>query len=381
MNVIDGIREKNTIKVLDLIMKYGEISRVDLARSMDLTKPTISDIVSGLMKKGFVKEKRTVISGLGRPQTMLEMVANVLHVVGIGVMRDRIEGCLINAQGKVLKQLVRTLKEDASENDIFENLFSLIDEFKQFKKINAISVGIPGPLDIENGVVKKPTKFPDFENVNLTDILTNKYGIDSWIENDSDVAALGEKWYGDGRYLDDFIYLFVDKGIGAGIIKDGNIYHGKNGYAGEIGHLLLPTNDGIKYLEDICGIDVIVDKTKSIKDGMTIQEIGKLYISGNKEIQEIIDDMSKYIGITITSMIHMFGISDIFIGGKAIYLGERFLLNVKEFVEKYLFYKHDISIRFSNLGDSGMSMGAAVHGMGKYMRENVVKTQRSKEKI
>ncbi|MGC8580715.1 MAG: hypothetical protein ACP5MB_11785, partial [bacterium] len=68
-------------------------------------------------------------------------------------------------------------------------------------------------------------------------------------------------------------------------------------------------------------------------------------------------------------------ISDIFVGGKAVYLGDKFLSNVKAFVEKYLFYKHEISIRFSNLGDSAMSMGAAVNGIRKYIEKSVIKMQ------
>jgi predicted NBD/HSP70 family sugar kinase len=280
----NGIREKNTIKVIDLIMRHGEISRVDLARSMDLTKTTISDIVSNLMEKDLVREKRTVVSGIGRPQTMLEMVPTALHVIGIGVMRDRIEACVVNAQGKLLKQSARVLKDNAKGQDVFDNLFSLIDEFKNFEHIDAMSIGIPGPLDVENGIVKKPTKFPDFENIHLTDILSKRYDIDVWIENDSDVSAFGEKWYGDGRQLDDFIYLFVDKGIGAGIIKDGNIYHGKNGYAGEIGHLLLPVRNNLEYLEDLCGIDVVMKRIKEIENkDMPIQEIGKRYVEGTKK--------------------------------------------------------------------------------------------------
>ncbi|MGC9219671.1 MAG: ROK family transcriptional regulator [Athalassotoga sp.] len=377
MDVINEVRVKNTIKVLDLIMRHGEISRVDLAREMDLTKTTISDIVSNLIEKGFVREKRRVTSGLGRPQTMIEMIPEVLYVVGIGVMRDRTEACVVNSQGTILKQSSRILNDNANGQDIFDNLFSLIDEIKTFVNINAISVGIPGPLDVENGIVKKPPKFPDFENVNLTKILSEKYNVDVWIENDSDLAAFGEKWYGNGRQLDDFIYLFVDKGIGAGIIKDGNIYHGKNGYAGEIGHLLFPVKDEFKYLEDICGIDVVIQKANENSSGkeMTIQEIGRKYISGDKEISDLIDEMERYIGIALVSIIHMFGISDIFVGGKAVYLGDKFLSNVKAFVEKYLFYKHEISIRFSNLGDSAMSMGAAVNGIRKYIEKSVIKMQ------
>ena len=374
MDGINGIREKNTIKVIDLIMRHGEISRVDLARSMDLTKTTISDIVSNLMEKDLIREKRTVVSGIGRPQTMLEIVPTALYVIGIGVMRDRIEGCVVNAQGKLLKQSARVLKDNANGQDVFDNLFSLIDEFKNFEHIDAISIGIPGPLDVENGIVKKPPKFPDFENIHLTDILLQRYDIAVWIENDSDVAAFGEKWYGDGRQLDDFIYLFVDKGIGAGIIKDGNIYHGKNGYAGEIGHLLLPVRNNLEYLEDLCGIDVVMKRIKEIENkDMSIQEIGKRYVEGDKKICDLIDEMAEYIGIALVSMIHMFGISDIFIGGKGIYFGDRFLSKMKMLVEQYLFYKQEVSIRFSNLGDSAMPMGAAVHGIRKYLEKHITK--------
>ncbi|PMP82062.1 MAG: hypothetical protein C0175_04320, partial [Caldisericum exile] len=323
-------------------------------------------------EKGFIREKGTVISGLGRPQTMLEMVEDFLHVVGIGVMRDRIEGCLINAQGVILEQTSRNLREDSTKEDIFNNLFSIVNELN--KDINAISIGIPGPLDVENGIVKKPPKFHDFENINLTKILSKRYDVDVWIENDADVAAFGEKWYGDGRQLDDFIYLFIDRGIGAGVIKDGNIYHGKNGYAGEVGHILLPVKDGFKYLEDICGIDVIIQKINENfpAEEMTIQEIGKRYLAGDEEISDLIDEIAKYIGIAIVSLIDMFGISDIFVGGTVVYLGDKFLSNVKAFVEKYLFYKHDISVRFSNLGDSAMSMGAAVNGIRKYLSKAIL---------
>jgi predicted NBD/HSP70 family sugar kinase len=83
--------------------------------------------------------------------------------------------------------------------------------------------------------------------------------------------------------------------------------------------------------------------------------------------------MAEYIGIALVSMIHMFGISDIFIGGKAIYFGDRFLSKMKMLVEQYLFYKHEVSIRFSNLGDSAMPMGAAVHGIRKYLEKHITK--------
>jgi predicted NBD/HSP70 family sugar kinase len=382
MDVLNEVRLENTLKIVDLIMKREEISRVDLARSMNLTKTTISNIVSNLIDEGLIREKRTVVSGLGRPQTMLEINSENTYIIGIGIMRDRVEGCLVNVKGRILKQSFREFTGNVSGNraEIFNTLFAVIDEFftgnsNLSGQIKAISLGISGPLDIKNGIIKQPPQFPELENIAIVDMLSKKYEVDVWIENDADMAALGERWYGGGRELDDFIYFFVDNGIGCGIIINGEIYHGKHDYAGEIGHLMMLVDNKFKYFEDLYGIGVILRRARTeisdeIKD---IQDLTTKFNSGDKKSEILFEEVSRAMGGAILSMIHMFGISDIFIGGKAIYFGNKFISNIEKVVDENLFYRHDVSIRFSNLGNLAMPMGAAVHGIRKLFEKKIIR--------
>jgi len=226
------------------------MSRADIADITGLTRTTVGNIVKDFIKQGFVEEKRTVGSGVGRKRVLLDIVPSFVHVIGLGISRDRIEGCITNAKGKLLHREVLVLGPRNGVGKIFDLIDKLLTiSSRNSWDVKAIGIGVPGPLDIEKGIVIKPPKFSSFQNVNLVELLTKKYGIDTWIENDADMAAWGEKCYGEGRALEDFIYIHTCEGIGAGIVINNELYHGKLGYSGEIGHILVNTEQEFEYFE------------------------------------------------------------------------------------------------------------------------------------
>ncbi|WP_036222444.1 ROK family transcriptional regulator [Mesoaciditoga lauensis] len=371
---VDSIRLNNSLKVLNFIMK-NEISRADLARKTSLTKTTVGGIVRDFIDLGFLREKRFASSGIGRPSVLLEIIPNSVHAIGLEIERHRVSGCLTDVPGHLLAQKsISFSKSDFSSimNSIFEVLDDLFAKAsKRSVNVNAIVVGAPSPLDRESGIIKDPPKFSDFENVPIVDLMYKKYGVDVWIENDVDMVALGEKWFGEARTLDDFMYVQVNEGIGAGIITNGELYRGKEGYSGEIGHFLIFKNGEYRYLEDLYGVDVIVSRAKKeISPHISsIQDIEKLLASKNKKAEKLVIETGQAIGAAILSMIHTLGISDVFVGGKIVVLGKIFLASVQEMISKHIFSKSEINIRFSNVKETAVAIGAAGQGIRLYLQK------------
>ncbi|WP_103927368.1 ROK family transcriptional regulator [Petrotoga sp. SL27] len=365
------VRINNSIKVLDLLINK-EMSRVDIAEETGLTKTTIGDIVKNFLNIGFIEEVKVSPNGVGRPSINLKIVKDFVHVIGVGILRDRVNGCLIDSSGEVLYNVDYPYIEGNPQINI---VYKAIDELMRKaeltnRKVEVISFGVPGPLDTEKGIIKEPPKLPEFANFPLIKKIKEKYNVFACLGNDADMGAIGEKYYGKGKNLDSFIYILYDKGIGAGIIIDNHLYRGVNGYAGEIGQTIIVKNNKMKYFEDEYGIDLIVKKIedkilKPVKDIEYVSHLSEY----QKEMDEVINKVTKQFSIIILSLIHYFGISSIFIGGKGKYLGKSFLEKINETVKRYLFHKQETSIVYSDVDEPVISLGAAKYGLIEFLKE------------
>ncbi|HBT50752.1 MAG TPA: ROK family transcriptional regulator [Petrotoga sp.] len=370
------VRINNSIKVLDLLINK-EMSRVDIAEETGLTKTTIGDIVKNFLNIGFIEEVKVPPNGVGRPSISLKIVKDFAYVIGIGILRDSVNGCLIDSSGEVLYNVDYPYIE---ENPQINIVYKAIDELMRKaeltnRKVKVISFGVPGPLDTEKGIIKEPPKLPEFANFPLIKKIEEKYNVFAYLENDADMGAIGEKYYGKGKDLDSFIYILYDKGIGAGIIIDNHLYRGLTGYAGEIGHTLLFKNEELKYFEDEYGIDCIVKSIGKIisKPIKSIQEVEVLSDKERKSIERFTEELSRYFASILISLIHYFGISNIFIDGRMKYLGDSFFNQLLNFINKYMFHKHTINISFSELDEYAISQGAAKLGLINFFKTQIIK--------
>jgi glucokinase len=112
------------------------------------------------------------------------------------------------------------------------------------ERLLGIGIGVPGFILLEKGMVTKSPNLPGLENFPIRDTLQDRLGSPVILENDANAAALGEKWMGAGRGVEDLVLLTLGTGIGGGIISDGKVLHGYLGMAGELGHLTVEPHDG-----------------------------------------------------------------------------------------------------------------------------------------
>ena len=128
--------------------------------------------------------------------------------------------------------------------DTLRNIFKAVD---QIGKGDAIGISCGGPLDSQKGIIMSPPNLPDWDNIHITEMLSDRFGVPAYLCNDANACALAEWKYGAGKGTKNMVFLTFGTGLGAGIILDGKLYNGTNGMAGEIGHVRLSAHGPVGY--------------------------------------------------------------------------------------------------------------------------------------
>lgn len=232
-------------------------------------------------------------------------------------------------------KVLEYLKEPTPKNKdkllekMSEMISSLISE-----DVKAIGVGSPGPL--ANGVIKNPPNLP-FRNFNLRKYLRDKFGKRVVVENDAKCVAFAELKFGCRKK--NFIILTLGTGIGGGVIINRELYKGDNGYAGELGHIIL---DKGKDMESLWK-----EKNKSIKE-----------LFENKD-KKTLERVSNYLGQGIGSLINVFDPEIVILMGGVRENGNRFLAMIRKQARKYVILPNMPEIKFSKIDHPGI-LGASL---------------------
>lgn len=169
------------------------------------------------------------------------------YSIGIDLGGTKILIALVDKNsGEVLEHVKKKTKKDKGPKNIIRKMLEGIEELieisgKSFDEISSIGVGAAGQIDRENGVIIAAANL-DCYDLNLKEILTEKFNIPVYVGNDVEIATIGEQKFGAGKNCNDFVCVFVGTGVGSAIVKDGKIITGATGTAGEIGHIIVDLN-------------------------------------------------------------------------------------------------------------------------------------------
>lgn len=233
------LKNRNRGLVLQLIACEGTLSRVEIARRVGLTKMAVGNMVSDLIAEGYVEEDESAEStpAVGRNPTLLHISAGAPGAIGVYLSRENLSVILADTTLRIHSQRSVSLK-DETDNSLTQKLLTLVSEIRREAEIPVLGVGIStiGPLDTANKTMLRPLRFFGISNYPISHILENCTGLPVYLDNDMNAAALAERLYGRGRRLENFLYLGLADGVGAGIISGGRLYRDHNGFVGEIGH-------------------------------------------------------------------------------------------------------------------------------------------------
>ncbi len=232
--------------VFETVRLFGPISRADVARRTSLTAQTVSNIVTRLLDQNFVQEGKKLQKERGAPSTTLEVNPEGAYSVGLDFNRDHLTGILVDLAGTVRTKIFYEVDSPSPEEAI-KLMVSTVQQLtapEEVQKAYFCGVGIclPGPLEInkKNDEVSNtinPKAFPNWKHVPIGDMLKEHINAPLFIDNNASAATIGERWYGAGKNISNFVYAFFGVGLGGGLVLNGNMYEGQNQNAGEFGYL------------------------------------------------------------------------------------------------------------------------------------------------
>jgi glucokinase-like ROK family protein len=235
------MRTINRSVILNYIRQHSPIARSAIARQLGTSLPTVMRVVDDLMEEDLVCLQGTSESTGGRPRPLLAFNSSAYAVVGVDLGGTKMFGTVADLSGTAQHE-IRIAHDENGPSDHVERLCELIQDLLDAprpagQRIRGIGIGAPGITLSQEGIVTWAPSL-GWRDLPLKQILEERFDRPVFVENDVNLAALGELGFGAGRGARNLVCIALGTGIGAGIVIDGALYRGHNQAAGEIGYLL-----------------------------------------------------------------------------------------------------------------------------------------------
>jgi len=312
-------RSQNTDTVLDVLRTHGPSSQANIARKAGLSAATVNTIIRQLQDAGIVEMKP--INGREGVIT-LTTGSGTFVVVEIG--NERMQGIAYSFES----QTTATQSEEGHSDPA--SLGSLLEVLagkygKKVSQLDGIVLAFQAPLETITHSIAKwcNLRMPGWANVDLQEYVAREFpGQTVLVENDSNLAALAEWTWGAGRGCDDFLYVRTAEGVGGGIIIGGNIYHGGNGMAGDLGHVALEGSGEVCYCGSRGCLTQLISRGKlleAVRDlpgkRTTIEEVISAAGNGDAASARVLSEAGNYLGRALSNVAKILAPSVVAIGG------------------------------------------------------------------
>jgi glucokinase-like ROK family protein len=393
----DKVRKINKSIVMNTLRLHAPISRARVANLTGLNRGTVSNIIHVLIEEGLVSENDQENPKIGRPGINLSLRPDGGAVVGLEIGVDFINILLTNFAAETLWGTTVETDPTQSQTSIISQAEQLIENALNIAQKNklrplGVGIGIPALINLQRGeVIFAPNL--NWKNVPLRLMLNQHFRLPIYIENDANLSALGEYYFGVARGCDNFIYLASGIGLGGGIMIGGKLFRGQHGYAGEIGHTQRDRQG------EICGCgrrgcwetqvgpravlrrvtkeleihpdQFLLDACQGDLNNLTFNMVVKFALEGNRTCNQAIEDVASYLGEGIADLVNIFNPELVVVGGTFI-LGKVILQPI---IEKTIFSKalqpsaDGLRVAFSERGTNACVFGAVAIVLDDILRE------------
>lgn len=241
------VRSINQRAVLDAIYQLETTSKAELARILNMSKPSMADNVADLLEIGIIREigEGACAKGGGRKPVLLSFCDNFKYIIAMDFHYNNSLFALSNLKGEILNEFTihqTPMSDFQSWARMCINAVAMLMSAQNITNENlaAIAVSAPGILDIKESQYIVSSKFGEFNVAYLEEQLQKSFGAPVLIKNSTNAAALGEFYYGAGTKCENMLYISCGQGVGAGLILGGKLYEGSHLAAGEFGYFVFP---------------------------------------------------------------------------------------------------------------------------------------------
>ncbi|WP_044339409.1 ROK family transcriptional regulator [Rossellomorea aquimaris] len=315
-------KQFNRSLVLKTMLRNGPISRHQIAELTNLTRGTITYITSELLEEGLIQEQGSLPvekQGAGRKSVALTLRDEAAWVIGMHIGMKEISIGLVSLNGKV-KDVVRTTP--SKEYTVGAYLHFIVEELKTFisrhsgNVITGLGIGVNGPVDIKKGTVLGNDE-EGWPEIPLYDYLQNHFTFPVYVDRDVSSMTLAEKLFGESKHFDQFMFLYVGRTLGSGLVlNDTHFRSGKSG-GGEFAHMTYqpggrPCWCGNKgCINEYASLQALAEERKS----ESIEELTHSILKGNAESITALQAAGEKISVPLSSFINIIHVQRVVIGG------------------------------------------------------------------
>ena len=360
------IKETNYKKILQLIGKGENLTKLDIAYTLKISIPTVTTNINELKEAGIIEEVESDIYTGGRKPKIIKLIPSTRISIGLSITKYKVAVAAMN----LLNEVIGFKEMDCEEDQLIDYFIKgkeLIEELVKELQISeenllGIGISIPGTINEKLGMIQQT-------NMGYKGILLNQiydlFGCTVYVENEANLSLLAEKNLGKYENLKNLIYIGINEGLGGGIFVNGELYTGTSGRAGEFGHMRLVEKDtGRAYkVEDYISTRSLLSRYKqhtgeNIKSFLKFEKLVKM---NDKIACQILEEGIEILMMTIYNLTMVLDIQTLIIGGKVGRLIKSQPNVLQNVANKYneIMDKLDLDITFSDVRNT-TTLGAAL---------------------
>jgi predicted NBD/HSP70 family sugar kinase len=365
-----------------MIWRERRISRAEIARRTGLSRSTVSAIVSDLLPTGLVAEVGAGTSRGGRRPIVLEFQDDSYRLLGIDMGATHVSAALTDLRGNVLSWEKRDHPVRDDPPGALALMGTLADKClsrsgKGARRLVGIGVAVPSPVDPRQPELLSEVVMPAWAGRGVIGPLRARFGVPVLVDNDANLGALAEMWWGAGRGFEDSAYIKVATGIGSGHIIGGRIYRGATGTAGEIGHIAIDSQGPVCLcglrgcLVTLVGTPALIARAAALqkkyprsamaKKKPSITALEDAALAGDPLALQVVREAADNLGIAVAGMLNLMNPAVVSIGGSLARLGDLLVEPLRRSVRSRTLVSSVAAARIvaSELGARDVAIGAA----------------------
>ena len=368
------LRALNERTVLEAIRADAPISRAEISRRVGISKPTVSLALRSLLEARLVRE----VDGPAGPghrgrygAKLFEAVPEARLVLGLDMGARFLRGAICDLQGDIrARQDIETAGADALE--LLDAVVELRDQLitasdLSVDSIDSAVIGVPGVVDPATGAVRLAANVPGLEGARVGSELEERLGVRVRVENDIDLAAVGERWRGVGRGVESFAFLSVGTGLGAGLVVRGELVRGYHGAAGELDFALGAEDEDE---DDPCAAAISAfaagmarrrHLATALEPPYTVPSIFGGARASDPLAQAVVAEAARRIAVHVTPIAAVVDVELVVLGGGIGANGDLLLTPIRERLAAALPFPPKVEV--STLGDAAVLTGALAIGL------------------
>lgn len=390
MKLTKQLKYKNSIKKHLYFTK--ELSCADLCELLDKSFPLTHKVVAEMVEEGVVEEVGQAISTGGRRPQLYALKSNLGYIVSVAMDQMVTRIALLDMHNNYIGG-IKNIKLPLNQN--FDFLHKLTDELKKFiteigihkSKIIGVGIGMPGFVDIDKGL---NYSYLSLENEgSIVDYIENRIQLPVYIDNDSSLIALAELKFGEAKNKQNTMVVNIGWGIGLGMIINGELYNGCNGFAGELSHIPIFSNNKMcscgktGCLQTEASLFLVVEAAiQGLKEGklsvlkdlnkddieVTSKAIMNAAANGDKFAVELLFDVGYNIGIGVATLIHLLNPELVVLSGRGSIAGKIWKTPIQQAINEHCIPRisENTSIVISSFGYEAELIGAAALVMKQF---------------